>query len=70
MIVKPPSWASASLLLLAEVFDEAGFPPGVVNVVSGSGSTVGQELVKSEDVDMVSMTGGTDTGKQDRKSVV
>ena len=64
VIVKPPTWASASLLLLAEVFDEAGFPPGVVNVVSGPGSTVGIELVKSEDVDMVSMTGGTDTGKQ------
>ena len=64
VIVKPPQWASASLMLLAEVFDEAGFPPGVVNVVSGSGSEVGQALVESKLVDMVSMTGGTITGKQ------
>ncbi len=64
VIVKPPQWASASLLLLAEVFDEAGFPPGVVNVVSGSGSQVGNALVESPLVDMVSMTGGTETGRQ------
>lgn len=64
VIVKPPQWASASLLLLAEVFDEAGFPPGVVNVVSGSGSKVGNALVESPLVDMVSMTGGTETGRQ------
>ena len=64
VVIKPPQWASASMLLLAEVFDEAGFPPGVVNVVSGSGSQVGQALVQSSLVDMVSMTGGTSTGKQ------
>ncbi|MDR0840872.1 MAG: aldehyde dehydrogenase family protein [Christensenellaceae bacterium] len=63
VIVKPPQWASASLLLLAEVFDEAGFPQGVINVVSGSGSVVGQALVESKLVDMVSMTGGTSTGR-------
>ena len=63
VIVKPPQWASASMLLLAEVFDEAGFPPGVVNVVTGSGGEVGQELVRSPLVDMVSMTGGTETGR-------
>lgn len=63
VIVKPPQWASASMLLLAEVFDEAGFPPGVFNVVTGSGSQVGNALVESRLVDMVSMTGGTSTGK-------
>lgn len=62
-IVKPSSWASLSMLLLAEVFDEAGFPKGVVNVVTGSGAVVGDALVKSPKVDMVAMTGGTDTGK-------
>ena len=64
VVVKPPSWASLSMLLLAEVFDEAGFPPGVVNVITGSGATVGDALVKSPLVDMVSMTGGTETGKK------
>ncbi|HAX53122.1 aldehyde dehydrogenase family protein [Muricomes intestini] len=62
-IVKPSSWASLSMLLLAEVFDEAGFPSGVVNVLTGSGSVIGDMLVKSPDVDMVAMTGGTSTGK-------
>jgi len=63
VVVKPSSWASLSMLLLAEVFDEAGFPKGVVNVVTGSGSVVGNILVESPLVDMVAMTGGTDTGK-------
>lgn len=64
VVIKPASWASLSMLLLAEVFHEAGFPAGVVNVVTGSGSEVGNELVKSPLVDMVSMTGGTEVGKQ------
>jgi len=63
VIVKPSSWASLSMLGLASVFDEAGFPPGVFNVITGSGAEVGDVLVKSPLVDMVSMTGGTDTGK-------
>jgi acyl-CoA reductase-like NAD-dependent aldehyde dehydrogenase len=63
VVIKPSSWASLSMLLLAEVFHEAGFPPGVINVVTGSGSEVGDELVCSPLVDMVSMTGGTEVGK-------
>lgn len=64
VVIKPSSWASLSMLLIAEVFHEAGFPAGVVNVVTGSGEEVGDELVKSPLVDMVSMTGGTEVGKQ------
>ena len=64
VIVKPPTWASLSMLLLAEVFNEAGFPPGVINVVTGSGGEVGNALVTSTDVDMISMTGGTETGQK------
>lgn len=63
VVIKPPQWASASLLALAEVFDEAGFPAGAVNVVTGSGGVVGNALVESPLVDMVSMTGGTATGR-------
>ena len=63
VVVKPSSMASLSMLLLAEVFDEAGFPAGVVNVVTGPGKVVGDVLVKSELVDMVAMTGGTETGR-------
>ena len=64
VVVKPSSWASLSLLQLATVFHEAGFPPGVVNIITGSGALVGDMLVRSKDVDMVSLTGGTETGKQ------
>jgi acyl-CoA reductase-like NAD-dependent aldehyde dehydrogenase len=64
VIIKPSSWASLTVMVMAEIFDEAGFPPGVVNVVTGSGSEVGTVLVESPLVDMVSMTGGTDTGKE------
>lgn len=64
VVIKPSSWASLSMLLIAEVFHEAGFPAGVVNVVTGSGDEVGDELVRSPLVDMVSMTGGTEVGKK------
>lgn len=64
VVVKPSSWASLSLLQLATVFHDAGFPPGVVNIITGSGALVGDMLVRSKDVDMVSLTGGTETGKQ------
>lgn len=64
VVVKPSSWAALTMLLMAEVFHEAGFPAGVVNVVTGPGSTTGLALVESHLVDMVSMTGGTETGKR------
>ena len=63
-IIKPSSWASLSMLLLAEVFDEAGFPKGVINVLSGSGAVIGNALVQNPDVDMLAMTGGTETGRR------
>ncbi len=63
VVIKPSTWASLSTLELATVFHEAGFPPGVVNVVTGSGSIVGNVLVDSEEVDMISLTGSTSTGK-------
>jgi len=62
--VKPSRWASLSLLALAGVFEEAGFPAGVVNVVTGPGAEVGEALARSPLVDMVSLTGGTDTGQR------
>ena len=64
LIIKPSSWASLSVLAMAEIFDEAGFPPGVVNVLTGPGGEVGNALVESDDVDMVAMTGGTETGSE------
>lgn len=63
VVIKPSSLGLLSMMLIAEVFHEAGFPAGVVNVVTGSGAEVGDALVKSPLVDMVSMTGGTESGK-------
>ncbi|MEI6102282.1 MAG: aldehyde dehydrogenase family protein, partial [Eubacteriales bacterium] len=64
VVVKPSSNASLSMLLLAEVFHEAGFPAGVVNVVTGPGGEVGNLLVESPLVDIVGLTGGTETGRK------
>lgn len=63
VVVKPSSWASLSVLTLASVFDETGFPPGVVNIITGSGAEVGDALALSPQVDMISLTGGSETGK-------
>ena len=64
VVIKPSSWASLTMLAMAEVFHEAGFPPGVVNVITGPGGVIGNALVDSPLVDMVSMTGGTETGRE------
>lgn len=64
VIIKPSSQASLSILKLAEIFHEAGFPEGSVNVVTGSGSVVGDVLMKDSRVDMISLTGGTETGRK------
>ena len=63
-VIKPPSWGVLSLLQLAGVYEEAGLPAGVFNVVTGSGGAVGAYLTKHPDVDMVAMTGGTSTGRE------
>lgn len=63
-VIKPSSWGIISLLQLASVYEEAGLPAGVLNVVTGSGSSVGAYLTKHTDVDMVAMTCSTTTGRE------
>lgn len=63
-VVKPSEYASASTLEFARLFGEAGFPPGVVNVVSGLGSTVGARLIAHPDVAKVAFTGSDETGRR------
>lgn len=61
-VLKPAEQTPMSTLAFARLTEEAGFPPGVVNVVTGSGSTVGQALVEHWGVDKVAFTGSSITG--------
>lgn len=61
VIVKPSEHTSASTLEFAKLVEQAGFPPGVFNVVTGAGE-VGSALTAHEDVNIVSVTGGVSTG--------
>jgi len=62
MVLKPTEIAPLNALLLAEIFDEAGVPAGVFNLVNGDGPTVGQAISAHPDIDMVSFTGSTRAG--------
>ncbi len=62
MVLKPSEIAPLSSALFAEMIDEAGFPPGVFNMVNGDGLGVGTQLSGHPDVDMVSFTGSTRAG--------
>ncbi len=63
VVIKPAQDGSLSNLELAKLFARAGFPPGVVNIVAGPGRALGARLVEHPAVDMISLTGGTETGK-------
>ncbi|MFD5424016.1 aldehyde dehydrogenase family protein [Streptomyces sp. NPDC127084] len=64
VLVKPAPQDPLSVYRMAEALAEAGVPPGVVNVVSGSRPDVGEAAVDSPDVDMVSFTGSTAVGRR------
>ncbi|MEZ0053797.1 phenylacetaldehyde dehydrogenase [Mycobacterium sp. MAA66] len=64
VVLKPAEETSLSTLRLAELIDQAGFPPGVVNVVTGLGTTVGAAIAEHHGVDKVAFTGSTEVGRQ------
>ena len=64
VIVKPSEYAPLTAFMLVEIVGEAGVPPGVFNLVSGEGPSAGEALVAHPDVDMVSFTGSTATGRR------
>jgi gamma-glutamyl-gamma-aminobutyraldehyde dehydrogenase len=64
VIVKPAEETSLTALRIAELAMEAGIPRGVFNVVPGSGPDVGEPLGRHMDVDMISFTGSTETGRR------
>ncbi|MEL6102164.1 MAG: aldehyde dehydrogenase family protein [Pseudomonadota bacterium] len=62
MVLKPSEESPLDALIFAEMMDEAGFPPGVFNLLNGDGAGVGTVLSGHPDVDMVSFTGSTRAG--------
>lgn len=68
MVLKPSEQSPLNAMIFAEMMDEAGFPPGVFNLVNGDGIGVGSTLSAHPDVDMVSFTGSTRAGTAISKS--
>ena len=64
VVLKAHENTPLSLAAIARLCEEAGFPPGVVNVVSGEGRTVGDALVRSPQSDLVTMTGSVRAGRE------
>lgn len=62
VVFKPATLTPITAIKIVEIFEEAGFPPGVLNLVMGSGSSVGSEIVKSPLIHAVSFTGSTEVG--------
>jgi betaine-aldehyde dehydrogenase len=64
VVLKPSELAPLNAIALAQIIHEAGFPPGVFNLLMGNGEDVGEALVSNPKVDMVSFTGSTRAGKR------
>lgn len=64
VVWKPSEFSSVSALEMGKLFEEAGFPPGVVNIVTGLGSEIGDALVEHPRVAKVTFTGGDPTGRR------
>ncbi len=64
VVLKPSALASLSIIKLMYIIEQADLPKGVINVVTGNGQNVGRTLAEHADVDMISFTGGTETGQE------
>ena len=68
VVLKPAETTPLTALRLAEICDEIGLPPGVVNIITGDGRT-GEALVRHPDVDKIAFTGSTEIGKRIARAV-
>jgi betaine-aldehyde dehydrogenase len=68
IVVKPAEITPLTTIRIFELMEEVGFPAGVANLVLGAGVPVGAELASNPDVDLISFTGGIDTGQQVMRS--
>ena len=64
VVVKPSSDTPLTAIKLIELCHEAGFPKGVVNILTGSSAVIGDEIVKNEKVRKITFTGSTEVGKK------
>jgi aldehyde dehydrogenase (NAD+) len=64
IVLKPSEFTPLTALRLCSLINEAGFPPGVVNVVTGYGNTVGQAISEHMRIDKVAFTGSTLVGRK------
>ena len=64
VVFKPSSLTPLCAVALVEIFQEAGLPPGVLNMVTGSAQTVGRAIVEEERIRAVSFTGGVEAGRE------
>src|SRR5699024_3254844 len=64
VVIKPASETAITCAKVIECFHEAGFPQGVINMVTGSGSLIGPEMVDHPKIDGISFTGSNQVGKQ------
>ncbi|MCD6575379.1 aldehyde dehydrogenase [Candidatus Aerophobetes bacterium] len=64
VVLKPSSYTPITVILLGEMILEAGFPPGVVNIISGPGDTAGNAILRHPDIDMISFTGSLEVGQK------
>lgn len=64
VVLKPSAQASLSTIALGALASQAGIPPGVINIVPGRGSRVGDRLTSHPEIDKVSFTGSTEVGKK------
>ena len=64
IVLKPSELTPAGTLELAKICEDAGVPPGVINIVQGTGEAVGSSIVKHKIISKISFTGSTEVGKQ------
>jgi phenylacetaldehyde dehydrogenase len=64
VVLKPASYTPLTALRLGELILEAGFPPGVVNIITGPGGVAGERLARHPDVDKIAFTGSTEVGRR------
>ncbi len=68
VVLKPARYTPLTALKFAEVVQEIGLPPGVVNILTGEASQVGEALVKHHDINKIAFTGSTEVGRSIRRA--